>query len=133
MRALLAAAALLAATAAAQPQDWNCDDPGNLPQQGMNFCAARDFERADRALNVAWSKVREAVAARDADLPETLRGWPEALLAAQRAWIGYRDGHCTAEGFQFRGGTMEPLIVATCKARLTRQRTEELLLLVEAY
>ena len=49
-----------------------------------------------------------------------------ALRAAQRAWIGYRDGQCTLVGFEARGGTMEPMLVSGCKATLTRARTKEL-------
>jgi uncharacterized protein YecT (DUF1311 family) len=54
------------------------------------------------------------------------------LLKAQRAWIDYRDGQCEAEGFQARGGTMEPMLVAGCIANLTDQRTKELKQLEES-
>lgn len=69
----------------AAAQDWHCDAPADLPQQGMNHCA----------------------------------------------WIDYRDGHCAAEGAKFAGGSIRPLIENACKAALTGQRTEELLLLLE--
>lgn len=121
----------LALPAGAQEDQYDCANPQF--QQEMNYCAWQDFEAADRALNVAWGLVKAEIAARDADMPTDMQGWPEALLEAQRAWISYRDAHCASEGFQFRGGTMEPLIVATCRTRATQLRTQELLLLIETY
>ena len=29
---------------AGHAQGWDCADPTNLPQQGMNYCASLDFE-----------------------------------------------------------------------------------------
>lgn len=133
MRLLILLAVLLMAVPAASAQNWDCADSGNLPQQGMNYCAGVDFEEADRAMNVAWKHVKTEIDTRDADMPEQWQGWGAVLLKAQRAWLEYRDAHCESEGFQFRGGTMEPLIVASCKAHETRMRTQELLLLIAEY
>ena len=55
----------------------------------------------------------------------------DALLKAQRSWIAFRDGHCETEGFKYRGGSIEPLIVHSCRATLTRQRTQQLNSLLE--
>lgn len=118
----------------AQDSPWNCDDAGSLPQQGMNFCAFEDWQRADEALNAAWPQVKAWAKSIDEDT----RPWrPELaiaelnLLKAQRAWINYRDGHCETEGMKFSGGTLAPLIINSCKASITRKRTEELLLLLQ--
>jgi uncharacterized protein YecT (DUF1311 family) len=70
--------------------------------------------------------------AADKDLDAGEKGAEKALLKAQRAWIDYRDGQCEAEGFQARGGTMEPMLVAGCIANLTDQRTKELKQLEES-
>ena len=32
------------------------------------------------------------------------------LREAQRAWVAFRDAHCRLEGYEARGGTMEPLV-----------------------
>lgn len=121
----LTLAALLCATPAAA-QNWDCSDPGNLPQQGMNYCAHQDWKAADAQLNTVYKQARAAMKRIDADLPDTLKGGAIALRDAQRAWITYRDKACAAEGFLFRGGTMEPFIVSSCMADLTRRRTEAL-------
>lgn len=117
--------------ALAQDPEWNCANP--QAQQEMNYCAALDFEEADRALNVAWGIVYAEIKERDQNNPPEYQGWGDALLSAQRAWLGYRDGQCEAEGFQARGGTLEPLLVSTCKTHMTKERTQELLLLIETY
>ena len=138
MRRLLPALGLacLSASPALAQQDWDCTDSGNLPQQGMNHCAYIDWQTSDRALNVAWAKVREHMKGVDETnreyYPAQVNG-EESLLKAQRAWIDYRDGHCDAEGAQFTGGSIQPLIINSCKAAMTRKRTEELLLLMEEY
>jgi uncharacterized protein YecT (DUF1311 family) len=130
---LIAAFVMLTGPAHAQDTPWNCSDPDSLPQQGMNYCAYQDYLAADERLNETWAEVYPQIEEWDAGLPEDFAGWPEALLGAQRAWITFRDTHCTAEGFMFRGGTMEPFIVSTCKTNLTEQRIKQLLYLIETY
>jgi len=95
-------------------------------QMDMNICSQRDYDAADKALNEQYKKTRAAMIAIDADLEANLKGAEKALVKAQRAWVDYRDGECEAEGFQARGGSMEPMLVSGCKATLTKQRTKEL-------
>jgi len=114
--------------------EWNCENP--QVQQEMNWCAGRDFAVADERLNAQWKITSEVMKQRDAEWAEigsadTRPGLFESLLEAQRGWLRYRDAHCRVDGYTARGGSLEPLLVATCKARLTRMRTEELRELVE--
>ena len=105
-------------------------------QQEMNVCALREYLIADAALNAQWRITREHMQQRDAEWDadyDDRPGYFETLLAAQRAWITYRDAHCRSEAYDFRGGSMEPLIDATCKRHLTELRTEELRSLAETY
>ena len=127
---------LLLSAGSVHAQDWDCTKSGDLPQQGMNWCAYQDWQAADRALNVAWGKVRKHMKGIDETNREyypDLANGEESLLKAQRAWIDYRDGHCEAEGAPFTGGSIQPLIINSCKASVTRERTEELLHLMEEY
>lgn len=119
----------------AGPQ-WNCDEP--QAQQEMNYCAAQDFKRADEALNLQWAETSAAMKARDerretGALPELddRPGYFQTLLEAQRAWIAFRDAHCRSEGYYARGGSLEPLLVSTCKTTLTEARTQQLAQLIE--
>ena len=102
----------------------------------MNYCAYQAWQEADATLNAIWPDVRARMTAMDADnseyFPEQANG-AENLLKAQRAWIDYRDGHCEAEGAQFAGGSIRPLITYSCKAAMTRKRVEELRSLMETY
>lgn len=129
--------ALLLATQPAASQDINCDDssaPETQTQLGMNHCSYQDYQKADRALNIVWPQVKAKMQALDSSnrewMPEQANG-EENLIKAQRAWIDYRDGHCTAEGAEYAGGSIRPLIENSCLAALTRHRTEELLLMLE--
>lgn len=133
---MIATLVLAILTQSAEPPvpGWNCNDP--IAQQEMNWCAARDFEVADERLNAQWVITTEVIKRRDAEWAEvgsndTRPDYTRSLLEAQRAWLRYRDAHCRVDGYIARGGTLEPLLVSTCKARLTRMRTEELKALVE--
>lgn len=127
-------AAILAALTVQAPLDaearkYHCDDARN--QAEMNACAGIAFARADSELNAVW---RTAVAqARAADRESgDFRGsddrpGSEAVLRdAQRAWLIFRDAHCTLEGYDARGGTMEPMLYNGCRARITRERVVQL-------
>ena len=123
---------ILSLILAAGAPGWNCDDP--QAQQEMNWCAAREFERADKALNAQWKLTSEEMNRRDARDGKPTDGRPghmATLLSAQRAWLKFRDAHCDLDGYLFRGGSMEPLIVATCRTSLTEARTKQLQDLIE--
>lgn len=111
-------------TTVAGAQEVDCTDPQD--QTSMNICSYRDWQAADKELNAIWPDIRSKMKETDTYLDDHLKGAEAALLKAQRAWIDYRDGNCAAEGFYARGGTLEPLIVNSCLARMTRQRIEEL-------
>ena len=125
---MIGLALLLAAQSAPQTayQEHNCDAP--MTQMDMNACSALEFEAADRALNAAY---RDAIASErqaDREIPAgDPRGTGEAKLReAQRAWIAFRDAHCTVQSWEARGGSMEPMLYSLCRTRLTRARISEL-------
>ncbi|HEV2865582.1 MAG TPA: lysozyme inhibitor LprI family protein [Allosphingosinicella sp.] len=123
----LALALALFAQAQDPWREYNCDDPQN--QAEMNRCAGLRFERADAELNRVY---REAVRQEQAaDREETGYGdmhptYEEALRAAQRAWVAFRDAQCEYESFEARGGSMQPMLYEGCRARMTQERTREL-------
>ena len=125
----LTAAFALLLTFPAQAQNWNCDNP--QVQQEMNYCSEQEWKEADRRLNAEYRKARAAMQNLDDLFPEDQRGAAVALRDAQRAWIAFRDKACEAEGWLFKGGTMEPLIYWSCMSSLTEQRTESLKTLSE--
>lgn len=110
---------------AAQEPQINCQNA--MTQYEMNVCAGQDFQAADGDLNATYQlAMNEWFGGR-----ETAHG--QALLAAQRAWLAYRDAHCSAEAALFEGGSMQPMIYSFCLAELTRARTETLRSYAEPY
>ena len=124
---LLLAIAMLAAA-----QGENEIDCANaMAQIEMNICAGRAFERADAELNTLWREVIANARANDHSgengrMEGDDRTEEGTLREAQRAWVTFRDAHCTWEGFSERGGSMEPMVVEECRTRLTRARIAEL-------
>ena len=123
---MIAAMALIAAQDAGdQP---NCEDPQY--QAEMNLCALRDFEAQDAELNRVWGEVIAAAREADRGIDREYDNRPteeEMLRRAQRAWIAFRDAHCTVEGYrEARGGSMETMVYEGCRAALTRERIQQL-------
>jgi uncharacterized protein YecT (DUF1311 family) len=54
-------------------------------------------------------------------------------VTAQRAWVAFRDANCALSGFQARGGSMEPMLIASCRAEMSAKRAEELRQLSEGF
>jgi uncharacterized protein YecT (DUF1311 family) len=109
----------------------NCADPQN--QAEMNICAGIDFQRADNDLNAAYRTAIAEAQARDRERSPEERendsrpGYEAVLRAAQRAWVTYREQHCTWQGYNdARGGSMEAMVYNGCRALFTRARIREL-------
>ena len=118
---------IAAAVAAMNP----CERAGT--QAESTQCAWNDFKRADGALNLQFRRSLADAAERDRgdrDNPAVKSdhrpSYTDALREGQRAWVKFRDLHCTLEGYWGRGGTIEPMLRNFCLARLTRERTEQL-------
>lgn len=125
---MILALLLLAAAANADPElDCTRDD---LAQQELNICVRMDFEQADKALNAQWKLTAAEMKRRDAEYGDLYAdgepGYYDTLLAAQRAWITFRDANCRLSGYEMRGGSAEPMVVSGCMADMTVKRTKEL-------
>ncbi|WHA41893.1 lysozyme inhibitor LprI family protein [Agrobacterium larrymoorei] len=120
-------------TAAHVQADDEPDCSNAQTQAEMTQCAGADFDEADQELNAEYQKLRKLLATRDKDADEGGKGAVEALVAAQRAWVAFRDANCDLAGFQARGGTMEPMLISSCMADMSRKRTEELQSLSEQF
>ena len=123
--ALTSALAFSLQAATPPPEDPDCAEP--LTQTAMNICAAQDFQRADAELNEVWSEVRAWAKSADAEpYDDGQPGHWASLLEAQRAWLAYRDAHCRLVGYDARGGSLQPLLTANCRAELTRERSRSM-------
>ena len=114
IRILLAAALLgfLAAPSLAQAAKADCAYAATQAQ--MNNCAAAQYKTTDATLNQSYKQAMSQAKNKD------------ALKQAQRAWITYRDRHCDAVGAQAEGGSMQPLLITSCRTLLTTARITEL-------
>ena len=108
--------ALAAGAAAGQRKTRSdpCADPGT--QFEMNQCAGKKYRAADANLNQVYRKLV-------AMLDEEERA---QLKEAQTAWLKYRDTNCEFVADQYKGGSIRPLIQATCLGDMTNRRTAEL-------
>ncbi|MGE7367844.1 lysozyme inhibitor LprI family protein [Neorhizobium sp. NPDC001467] len=126
MMPLLCGCVLLVDAPISNGQEPDVDCSNATTQTDMTICARERYAEADDALNTQYRITRDAMRRRDADdIPEN-KGAEDALVKAQRAWIAYRDAQCVSVGFQARGGSMEPMLVANCQAEMTLNRAEEL-------
>lgn len=126
---VLMAAVLLCATVglslpAAAQSEPDCKAPQT--QADMTICAGKDYEKADKKLNAEYQKLRKLVTERDRTANAGGKGAADALVTAQRAWVAFRDANCALSGFQARGGSMEPMLISSCLADMSRKRAEEL-------
>lgn len=113
-------------------RDVDCNNAQT--QADMNQCAAEDYRKADADMNAQWAETRAAMLAWDkATPPSGENGAAKRLLVSQRAWLAYRDAACDVEGYSAEGGSMQPLMISSCLAELTKRRTEELKSLVGLY
>ena len=112
-----------AAPAAAIAQQPDCKAPDT--QLAIDACAGADFGKADAELNSVW----KSILAKYKDQPQFL----DKLKAAQRLWLQFRDAELEAQYPLAKGqdartqyGSMYPTCYSGAKAKLTRQRTEQL-------
>ena len=129
MTALICVTAGISMPVAAQ--EPNCKEPQT--QADMTICAGKDYEKADKELNVAYQKLRKLLIERDKAADAAGKGATDALVTAQRAWVAFRDANCALAGFQARGGSMEPMLISSCLAETSGKRAEELRQLSEGF
>jgi uncharacterized protein YecT (DUF1311 family) len=85
-------------------------------QLAMNQCAQQNYQRSDQVLNQVYQDLR-------ATLSTPAKN---QLQAAETAWLSFRDADCAFERSQFEGGSIAPLIYASCLEQLTDQRIADL-------
>ena len=95
-----------------------------ITQADMNFCAATGYAHADATLSAVWPRA----------LAKARRmGGGDQLLAAQRAWLTFRDAECEAENAGSTGGSMHGMAIGQCRTTLTNARVRQLADLTKEY
>lgn len=85
-------------------------------QRSMTWCAEYHFIERDLELNDAYRDLKNKLEDRDLD----------KLVAAQRAWITFRDRDCDFAASDVEGGSMHPMMVSICKQEMTEDRIARL-------
>jgi uncharacterized protein YecT (DUF1311 family) len=107
--------AFCAALAGAPAVAYECKDQ---TQAGLDQCAQADYGKADAALNGAYKEIIRRL--KDDNATTKL------LVAAQKAWIAYRDAECAFSSSANAGGSIYPMVVSICLEAATKERTREL-------
>ncbi|MDN3721197.1 lysozyme inhibitor LprI family protein [Roseibium salinum] len=84
-------------------------------------------------MKAAYERLYEKLVEMDDELPEHLKGSPNALEEAQEAWKAFSDKDCAAYSFPFRGGTRGEELYRNCLIVLTIKRAEDLKATVDDY
>jgi len=82
-------------------------------QMDLNACAGAAYDRADAAMNQAYTRLMKQIGPKAKD----------GLRAVQKAWLPFRDASCALEAMGVAGGSMQPQVQAECLARVTTART----------
>ncbi|BAZ30335.1 hypothetical protein NIES4074_27910 [Cylindrospermum sp. NIES-4074] len=95
-------------------QRLNCNNAQT--QREINQCADLSYRNADKKLNQVYRQL----------LPKLPKSRQQKLIAAQQAWLKFRDSNCEFERSAFEGGSIAPSIYAGCLEAATKQRTQQL-------
>ncbi len=110
------------------PHDPRCD---SVVTVDLIACAKAEYDRADAALNAQWKSALAQTKGSDAGSGEDRAAngglsYGQSLLAAQRAWLAYRDAECALQVYGNAGGHELPIYRLGCLTELTEQRTKQL-------
>ena len=94
-----------------------CNSP-RATQYDLNVCAGASLKRSDVEMNTLYGRIR----LRLKDDPDTLK----RLVAAQRAWLAFRDAECGFASGAESGGSIYPMVYSNCLEGLTRKRIGDL-------
>ncbi|MBW4426632.1 MAG: lysozyme inhibitor LprI family protein [Nostoc desertorum CM1-VF14] len=95
-------------------QKFNCNNPQT--QTAINQCANLSYQNADKKLNQVYQQL----------LPTLKTSRKQKLIAAQLAWIKFRDTNCEFEKSKYEGGSIASSVYSGCLENTTKLRTQEL-------
>jgi uncharacterized protein YecT (DUF1311 family) len=121
-KSMIALAVLMSLSSLAQASTQACD--GSTAE--MKECIGAQIDVADKELNKTYRQA--LIVTKQFDVEAQGR-----LIAAEKAWIAFRDASCSLESAQMLGGTGEGVIAAGCFLRMTLTRTQELKQIVKDF
>lgn len=115
---LLVAAALFGSAPAAIADAAEACDAAGRSQAELNECYGNAYKKTDAELNALYKQITSRL--KDDQTTTKL------LVAAQRAWLAYRDAECNFSASGVAGGSIYGMILAICLDRLTSKRIADL-------
>ena len=116
MKLSLLTAALILATSTFAFADQNCGDL--TTQTDMDICAGKSYAKSDAELNKLYKQIETRLKG-DADTTKL-------LVAAQKAWVSFRDAECNFSSSGVTGGSVYPFISSNCLDGMTQSRVKDL-------
>jgi uncharacterized protein YecT (DUF1311 family) len=122
--AVLAAVAIgMADTAVAE--DIDCNNATSTIE--MNYCGEQEYLKADAELNSLYKTIVDGLDSRAGDSGSDVGAWKDALKAAQRAWVDFKQKDCgELIGYEWGGGTGAGPATYGCLVEKTKTRIREL-------
>jgi uncharacterized protein YecT (DUF1311 family) len=93
-----------------------CGNDAN--QAELNVCAGEALAKADGELNALYKEVARRL--QDEPMASKL------LVAAEKAWIAFRDAECAFRTWASADGSIHPMLAMQCREDLTRKRLDAL-------
>jgi len=94
-----------------------CNSARSQSQPELNAAADAEYQKADARLNTTYKKL----------LAKLDDEGKKKLIAAERAWVAYRDAQADFEAdAAARGGSMEPMEYSNSCLELTEARVKQL-------
>jgi uncharacterized protein YecT (DUF1311 family) len=125
MRHMIIALLLVAAGPAFADDDVpGCENASSNVEIGS--CVSAAYQKADEALNAFWPKVLARIDAADYVPPADRNTWKQTVIAAQRAWIDFKQADCGAVAYEWWGGSGAGIAETTCLYGHTARRLEQL-------
>lgn len=109
---LLVLAVMVSFNNTANAEDIECANA--VTQSDMTVCAAQSLKKAETDLNAVYQKAWDHFSEKDK---------ADDFEKSHDAWIAYRDAHCAFDADQYRGGSIRPLVAASCMETLAKERT----------
>jgi uncharacterized protein YecT (DUF1311 family) len=95
---------------------------------GMKMCTGEAYEAADKLLNRNYKNTVLELKKDSGDkyTNESNAEILKRVVAAQKAWIPFKDAQCNLEGTTMLGGSGESLMIGGCMYRMTVDRVKAL-------
>jgi len=90
----------------------------NQSQAELNECYGAAYKKTDAELNLLYRQITGRLKNDNATT--------KLLVAAQRAWVAFRDAECEFSASGVAGGSIYGMILAICLDKLTSKRIDDL-------